>query len=471
MAPIRCVIFDLDGVLVNSRILHYETFRDAFHAVIGGTPMTWQEHEKSYDGLSTRLKIKKLTDGGLLTSEQGNEVFNKKQALTLERLSAAIQPRPCLRRMLQALKENGLYLACASNSVRATLDATLQRLAVDDLFDATYANQDVEKPKPAPDMYQLAMERAGAKPDETLIVEDSAPGRQAAYLAYAHVLEVEDAEDCTLELIENALVTIAKDGCLSRRSVLRFQVVVPMAGEGSRFQTAGYTVPKPFIDVGGKPMIQWVLENMMPRDSDWDIDFHLIVRRSHLEKYPLQALLDTLPSKYTYTIHETDGLTEGAACSVLLAEQAINNENPLLIINSDQYLEWNPDMFYLCMLNMAYQGMILTFYQPNQADLKWSYTAVDANGYVTKVAEKKWISPYATVGLYGWRHGSDFVRYARNMIAANQRVNNEFYVCPVYNEAIQDGKRIRTMLCKGMWGLGVPEDLETFRREFCKKKP
>ena len=213
-------------------------------------------------------------------------------------------------------------------------------------------------------------------------------------------------------------------------------------------------------------MIQWVLENMMPKTAPYNLDFHLIIRTSHLAKYPVQDLLDSLPKQHTYTIHTTDGLTEGAACSVLLAQDSIRNDLPLIIVNSDQYLEWNPDDFYKCLLNPAYGGTLLTFYQPNTSDLKWSYAAVDANGEVTEVAEKKWISPYATVGLYGWRHGSDFVEFAKQMIAANRRVNNEFYVCPVYNEAIAAGQKIRTKLCKGMWGLGVPEDLETFCHKY-----
>ena len=121
------------------------------------------------------------------------------------------------------------------------------------------------------------------------------------------------------------------------------------------------------------------------------------------------------------------------------------------------------------MLNPEYDGNILTFYQPNPYDLKWSYAKVSEEGLVTEVQEKKWISPYATVGLYGWRKGSDYVKYAKRMILKNIRVKNEFYVCPVYNESIGDGQHVRVKLCTGMWGLGVPEDLETFKRDYLKE--
>ena len=120
-------------------------------------------------------------------------------------------------------------------------------------------------------------------------------------------------------------------------------------------------------------------------------------------------------------------------------------------------------------MNPAYDGNILTFYQPDENDKKWSYAKITDDNLVTQVAEKVWISSYATVGLYGWKRGSDFVKYAKQMISKNIRVNNEFYVCPVYNEAIEDGEKIRVTLCSGMWGLGVPEDLEKFRREYIKE--
>jgi hypothetical protein len=121
------------------------------------------------------------------------------------------------------------------------------------------------------------------------------------------------------------------------------------------------------------------------------------------------------------------------------------------------------------MLNPEYDGSILTFYQPDPSDLKWSYAKLNEDGLVTEVQEKKWISPYATVGLYGWKKGRQFVHYAKQMIAKNIRVKNEFYVCPVYNESIADEHHVRVKLCSGMWGLGVPADLETFRKEYLKE--
>lgn len=477
MHPIKSILFDLDGVLVNTRLLHYETFRDALSFVTGKDSMSWSEHEREFDGLSTRLKLKKLQEKGSVTAQEADAVFEKKQALTVERLPQTVKPRESLRLLLITLNNQGFRLFCCSNSIKKTLHETLRLLNVAELFEAVYSNEDVQNPKPSPEIYQLAMKQCFLNAAECLIVEDSKVGRAAAYATGSHVLEVEDAEDLTLELVRQTLYYIEKTGKVYPRTLpagrpVTFHVVIPMAGEGSRFKQAGYTIPKPFIPVGGKPMIRWVIDNMIPKDIPMDhykIKFHMIVRTSHVTSSTIDKLFWDVPSNVSYTEHRTDGLTAGAACSVLLAEQEINNNDPLLIINSDQYLEWDPDVFYKCMLNPSYDGCILTFYQPNPYDVKWSYAKVTNEGLVSEVAEKKWISPYATVGLYGWKRGSDYVKYAKQMIEKNIRVNNEFYVCPVYNESSADGQHVRVKLCSGMWGLGVPEDLIKFQKEYLKE--
>jgi HAD superfamily hydrolase (TIGR01509 family) len=470
-------MFDLDGVLVNSRLLHFETFRDALQHVSPFRTLTWADHETEFDGLSTKLKIQKCIQKGWITEQEGEELFTRKQQLTQERLPLTVKPKESLRLMLITLNNQGFRIFCCSNSVRKTLDTTLQLLGISEFFEATYSNEDVQHPKPSPEIYQLAMKKCFLNKEECLIVEDSHIGRTAAYASGAHVLEVEDAEDVTMALLRETLYTIEKKAEIYPRTLpygrpITFHVVIPMAGEGSRFKEAGYTIPKPFIPVGGKPMIRWVIENMIPKNipmEHYRLKFHLIVRSSHVSGNRLDSLFWDVPSNVSYTYHTTDGLTEGAACSVLLAEKEINNNEPLLIINSDQYLEWNPDVFYKCLLNPEYDGAILTFYQPDPYDLKWSYAKVNTDGLVTEVQEKKWISPYATVGLYGWRKGADYVKYAKQMIEKNIRVKNEFYVCPVYNESIQDGQHVRVKLCSGMWGLGVPEDLEAFKHNYLKE--
>jgi len=225
-----------------------------------------------------------------------------------------------------------------------------------------------------------------------------------------------------------------------------------MAGEGSRFRDAGFTFPKPLIDVNSKPMIQMVIENL-----NINANFIFIVRKEHQEQYNIKSVLKVL--KPGCKIVEVDELTEGAACTVLLAREYIDNSKPLLLANSDQFIEWNSSKTMYNFISKNIDAGILTF---DAVHPKWSYAKVDENDIVTEVAEKKVISNHATVGIYYWKKGSDFVKYADQMIEKNIRVNNEFYVCPVFNEAIIDKKIIKIETVKKMWGLGTPEDLNYF---------
>jgi dTDP-glucose pyrophosphorylase len=133
--------------------------------------------------------------------------------------------------------------------------------------------------------------------------------------------------------------------------------------------------------------------------------------------------------------------------------------------NSDQYLDWNSNEFMYSMIADDIDGGILTFTATHP---KWSFAKLNKDGFVERVAEKDPISNIATVGVYFWTRGSDYVKYAKQMIEKDIRTNNEFYVCPVYNQGIEDGKKIKTYHIdrKQMWGLGTPEDLERFISDF-----
>jgi dTDP-glucose pyrophosphorylase len=231
-----------------------------------------------------------------------------------------------------------------------------------------------------------------------------------------------------------------------------------MAGAGSRFQQAGYTFPKPLIDVEGKPMIQVVVDNL-----NIDATFIYVVQKEHREKYNLDTLLNLITPNCK--IVEVDGLTEGAACTTLLAKEFIDSDSPLLMANSDQFLEWDSNEFMYKMIEQKVDGGILSFHSTHP---KWSFAKVDELGYVTEVQEKNPISDIATVGVYYWAKGSDYVKYAEQMIEKNIRTNNEFYVCPVYNEAIADCKKIKTFNIDKMWGLGTPEDLKYYLENYKK---
>jgi NDP-sugar pyrophosphorylase family protein len=235
------------------------------------------------------------------------------------------------------------------------------------------------------------------------------------------------------------------------------KILIPMAGEGSRFSKEGYTFPKPLIEVDGKPMIQTVVENL-----DFDCEYIFLIRKDHVEKY--SGLLDTLQritnGNCEYVIVDT--LTEGAACTALLAEEYIDNDEDLLIANSDQFIEYEAQNFNMLRNLTNVDAIVFTF---NAVHPKWSFIKTNSRGYATEVAEKKPISNIATCGIYWYRKGSDFVKYAKQMIEKDIRVNNEFYIAPVYNELIGDGKALIPFYVHEMWGIGTPEDLRRFLKE------
>lgn len=227
-----------------------------------------------------------------------------------------------------------------------------------------------------------------------------------------------------------------------------------MAGEGSRFAKEGYTFPKPLIDVNGKPMIQIIVENL-----DFNAEYIFLVRGEHIEKY--EGFEETLQriTNGQCNIVVVDKLTEGAACTALLAKKHINNDEDLLIANSDQYVQYSPENFTMFKEMTDVDAMVYTF---ESVHPKWSFVKTNSRGIVTKVVEKQPISNIATCGIYWYRKGSDFVKYTEQMVEKNIRVNNEFYIAPVYNEFIRDGKTLIPFYVHEMWGLGTPEDLKAF---------
>ncbi len=446
------VIFDLDGVLVDAREIHYEALNAALTDIDEKYVIGRQEHLSLYDGLSTTKKLKMLTKNKGLPEELHNAVWKLKQEKTIKIIDAFdVDKRIC--QILRKLKSEGFAVACATNSIRKTAKLQLIRKGFFEHIDFLYSNQDVTKPKPSSEIYMRCMLRANVDPHETVIVEDSHHGRKAAINSGGHLCAVKNSSDVTYEKIKELINKVnGKQNVKPKWQGGKMNVLIPMAGAGSRFQKAGYTFPKPLIEVKGKPMIQLVVENL-----NIDARHIFVVQKEHYDKYNLKHLLRLISPDCE--IVQVDGMTEGAACTTLLAKEFINNDEPLIFANSDQFLDWDSNEFMYSMEADEIDGGMLTFTATHP---KWSFARLDDDGFVSEVAEKKPISDVATAGIYYWKHGKDYVKYAEEMIEKNIRFNNEFYVCPVFNQAIQDGKKIKTFHFDGMWGIGTPEDLRTF---------
>ena len=235
-------------------------------------------------------------------------------------------------------------------------------------------------------------------------------------------------------------------------------IVIPMAGRGSRFKDVGIDTPKPLIPVRGVPMYVWAMRSL-PLELATRVIF--ICLQEHLEELALRNDIMTRYADFDPVIVSVDQVTEGQACTVLLAREHINDETPLVIYNADTYcrsrladgINSRPDA----------DGFMTVFEAEGE---KWSFARTDDSGRIIETAEKKRISSLASTGLYHFSKGSDFIRYADEMIAENDRVNNEFYVAPVYNRMLDAQMNLYPDHAEEVWVLGTPEDLAYFEANY-----
>lgn len=236
-------------------------------------------------------------------------------------------------------------------------------------------------------------------------------------------------------------------------------VVIPAAGLGSRFSKAGFSFPKPLVEINGKPMIQCVVENL----GFTDAKHVFLIQREHLQKYSIDAMLQTISPGCV--IVPVDGLTEGAACTVLLAREHIDTDEELIIANSDQLIDFQRENFDALRRHTEAEAIIFTF---KASHPKWSFVRLDERGAVVQVAEKQPLpGNNATCGVYYTCSGRDFVRAADEMIARDIRVRNEFYVAPVFQTMLDTPRGyaqplILPFFVDAMHGVGTPEDLEAY---------
>ena len=450
---IKTIIFDLDGVLVETKIIHFEALNMALKR-FKYKEISLDDHNKVFDGLPTKEKLIILNKKNELPIESFSKINNYKQKITSKILKKKIKKNQNILKIFKHLYKD-YKIAVATNAVKSTLNICLEKLGVSKYIHYKLSNEDIKNPKPNPEIYLKIFIHFGIYPNEALIAEDSHYGREAAISSGAKLLPIKKLKDLTLKKIKSHLVT-KKNININKISWKdsKMNVLIPMAGAGKRFLDAGYMFPKPLIEIDNKPMIQIVIESL-----NLDANYIFIIQKDHQKKFNIKSVLNIL--KPNCKIIELDHLTEGAACTTLLAKKFINNSDPLIIANSDQYIEWNTSKVLYDFNSKNLDGAILTF---ESIHPKWSYAKCDKDNFVTEVAEKKVISKNATVGVYYWKRGSDYVSSAEKMIKKNTRINNEFYVCPVYNEFLSKNKKVKIHNVNKMFGLGTPEDLENFIR-------
>jgi HAD superfamily hydrolase (TIGR01509 family) len=446
MSNIKLVIFDLDGTLIEStKELHYEALNKALYEISPNFIINKKEHEDIYDALSTKQKLHLLTLNKGLNIDHHDKINKRKQEITFELLKNHIFNIDRTE-FLKDLKNEGFKIAICTNSIKKTTGIILEKLGITELVDIVFTNEDVTKPKPDQEIFNKAINYFNIEPNECIIYEDSKYGIEAAEKTGAFLRVVKDVDKLNTQ-------TVKKDINDYNIKNMEINILIPMSGKGSRF-LATHKEPKPLIKIKENlTMIELVVKNLNIKGN-----YIFIVLKEHYEKYDLHNVLTKTSSNVKIVI--VDSVTEGACCTSLLAKDIINNDTPIFIANSDQYVEdWNPEEFFYKIHSNNLDGGIVTF---RDTDPKWSFAKIDENGIVTEVAEKRQISDISTVGFYYWVKGSDYVKYAEQMINKNIRVNGEFFIAPVYNEAIIDNKKFTTFDIKKMFGLGIPNDLQIF---------
>lgn len=236
------------------------------------------------------------------------------------------------------------------------------------------------------------------------------------------------------------------------------QLIIPCAGRGSRFKPFT-NLPKPLIPIAGRPMIEWALEGMRVSKK-----FERVVLIIHQDQLPrpdggreLEKQLSQSMAKITddFAVCVQYEPLAGAAHSVLHAYPYIRQDLSVAVWNCDQIAwEWNRDL-------EPADGWILTFEDPTR-NPKWSFVRKDDDGHVLEVAEKKPISQEATIGAYFFARARDLFFGIEEMIHWKEQVNGEYYLAPIYNYLIKNGRKIKTVNVPSFEGLGTPEDLDSF---------
>jgi HAD superfamily hydrolase (TIGR01509 family) len=314
------IIFDLDGVIVDSRELHFDALNLALEEIDSKFIITKEEHSTTFDGLPTLEKLKILSKERGLSKELHKKINERKQQHTIQMMSSYKKDDKLIE-LFSYLKSINQTICVASNSIRATIDLVLEKKGLSSFVSYIVSNEDVTFPKPNPQMYLMCMSKFGVSPKDTYIVEDSYFGRIAAYESGATVIQVKNSKEVTLQLI--------KDNIKERIDKMKWKnknlnILIPMAGEGSRFKQVGYIVPKPMIEINGKPMIQHVVDNL-----NIDANFIFCIRKDHEEQFNISEFIKKFEPSAKFVI--IDSLTEGAACTTLLAKELIDNEQEDII--------------------------------------------------------------------------------------------------------------------------------------------
>lgn len=245
--------------------------------------------------------------------------------------------------------------------------------------------------------------------------------------------------------------------------------MIPLGGKGSRFKLT-HTFPKPLIELTSPidgstiSMIEMVIKNLNLKAK-----YIFLVSKELYENYAIKELLEIITKPNECEIIVEEPPIYGAAYACLLAKHLICNDDNLIIVNCDQFFDTDLEQFLNFVHKNKCDGACITI---NSHHPKWSFCAVNEDGVITEVAEKKPISNHANTGLYYFNKGSDFVSAVKQMIKNKETVNGEYYVAPSFNYMIKNDAKILNypIPASSFLPTGTPEDLEKFERIMRERK-
>ncbi|MDK2819748.1 MAG: hypothetical protein KFW07_02835 [Mycoplasmataceae bacterium] len=239
-------------------------------------------------------------------------------------------------------------------------------------------------------------------------------------------------------------------------------VVIPAGGSGERFNDTEFINLKPFINLLGKSMFEWLLIGF--KSNKYNVEFKIIIREQFKEQYIDE--IDYLTKKYNVDFHYINLVTEGTTSTALFLYDEMNNDDFLLLANCDQIVDINFDDFLDEHFALKVDGSILVFDNLTREN-KWSYVKVDRNNMIELVKAKDPISNLAVVGWYCYTKSKYFLSAGIKQIINLDKVNGEYYLCPTFNYLIKEGKKIGAIKISTskMHAVGTPEDLRIYLSE------
>ena len=242
---------------------------------------------------------------------------------------------------------------------------------------------------------------------------------------------------------------------------MRFlHIVMPMAGEGSRFIKEGWTTPKPLIELNGLPLFKHAISSVT--DKDIQMKYSFIVRQEHIDKYQIdKGIRSFLPEANLFSVVKT---TRGAVETCLIAENAIADDDAVIVMDCD--LEFRSKKFMEIIkqiLNKPIEeatGGALVSFESNEP--RYSYAALGEDGFVARTAEKEVISNHALCGAYFFASGRRFKQIAHLLLAEPAFTKPEYYVSLLFNYLLKDGEKVWLAPMEEYYSYGTPEELKRY---------